>query len=104
MPSRPKRGCWVSSKSSRGRLCVPVTTRTRWCQAMEVPVNLPDLGVPSATLSLWFVEVGSHVEEGERLLEILAGAATFDLSAPVCGRLVRRSVLPTDRVLPGQVL
>jgi hypothetical protein len=38
------------------------------------------------------------------LLEILAGAATFDLAAPAAGRLVQRCALPPDPVLPGQVL
>jgi pyruvate/2-oxoglutarate dehydrogenase complex dihydrolipoamide acyltransferase (E2) component len=71
---------------------------------MEVAVTLPDLGVPDATVSLWFVETGDLVEEGERLLEILAGVATIDISAPVNGRLVLRCALPTDRVIPGQAL
>lgn len=71
---------------------------------MEVPVTMPDLGVPRASLSLWFVEAGDRVEEGERLLEVLAGPATFDLSAPAAGRLTRRTVLPDDSVVPGQVL
>ena len=71
---------------------------------MEIPIAMPDLGVPKATLSLWFVELGSRVEEGERLLEILAGAATFDISAPVAGRLVKRAAISSDRVVPGQVL
>jgi pyruvate/2-oxoglutarate dehydrogenase complex dihydrolipoamide acyltransferase (E2) component len=71
---------------------------------MPTPVTMPDLGVSRAVLSLWFVEPGSMVEEGERLLEILAGAATFDLAAPASGRLVECCARPTDRVLPGQVL
>jgi pyruvate/2-oxoglutarate dehydrogenase complex dihydrolipoamide acyltransferase (E2) component len=71
---------------------------------MEVPVTMPDLGVPKATLSLWFVELESNVEESERLVEILAGAATFDLAAPATGRLVKRCARPADRVIPGQVL
>jgi pyruvate/2-oxoglutarate dehydrogenase complex dihydrolipoamide acyltransferase (E2) component len=71
---------------------------------MEVPVIMPDLGVAQATLSLWFVEESSNVHEGERLVEILAGAATFDICAPIDGQLVKRCTLPTDRVSPGQVL
>jgi pyruvate/2-oxoglutarate dehydrogenase complex dihydrolipoamide acyltransferase (E2) component len=71
---------------------------------MQVPVIMPDLGVSRASLSLWFVDTGGRVEEGERLVEILAGAATFDVSAPVDGKLIRRCALPSDHVLPGQVL
>ena len=71
---------------------------------METPITMPELGTPQAELSLWFVELGVRVEEGERLLEILAGAATVDISAPTSGRLVKRCALPPDRVLPGQVL
>jgi pyruvate/2-oxoglutarate dehydrogenase complex dihydrolipoamide acyltransferase (E2) component len=71
---------------------------------MEIPVIMPDLGVPRATLSLWFVEESSNVHEGERLAEILAGAATFDVCAPAAGQLMQRCTLPADPVLPGQVL
>ncbi len=71
---------------------------------MRTPVTLPELGVPRALLSLWLVEAGARVEQGERLLEILAGAATFDVAAPISGRLVERCALPPEPVLPGQVL
>jgi pyruvate/2-oxoglutarate dehydrogenase complex dihydrolipoamide acyltransferase (E2) component len=65
---------------------------------------MPDLGMPRTTVSLWFIEAGEHVEEGERLVEILAGPATFDLSAPATGRLSRRAAMPDDPVVPGQIL
>jgi pyruvate/2-oxoglutarate dehydrogenase complex dihydrolipoamide acyltransferase (E2) component len=71
---------------------------------MEVPVVMPELGTPTAALSLWFVEPGAAVEEGERLLEVLAGAATFDVSAPASGRLTRRCAGPPDKLTAGQVL
>jgi len=71
---------------------------------MEIPVTMPDLGVPRATVSLWFVEEGSELLEGERVVEILAGAATFDVCAPVAGYLSKRCALPTDPVVAGQVL
>jgi pyruvate/2-oxoglutarate dehydrogenase complex dihydrolipoamide acyltransferase (E2) component len=71
---------------------------------METPITMPELGASQTELSLWFVDLGAQVEEGERLLEILAGAATIDISAPASGRLVKRCALPRDRVLPGQVL
>ncbi|MCE9529923.1 MAG: biotin attachment protein [Planctomycetes bacterium] len=71
---------------------------------MSMPVLMPEIGVPAATVSLWFIDSGDHVEEGERLVEILAGAATFDVPAPVSGTLTRRLALPLDHVLPQQVL
>ena len=70
----------------------------------RVPVVLPDLGVPSARLSVWFAEPGDTVYEGERLVEVAVGGATFDVSAPATGRLVERFVLAPDVVKGGQVL
>jgi pyruvate/2-oxoglutarate dehydrogenase complex dihydrolipoamide acyltransferase (E2) component len=71
---------------------------------MPVPITMPELGTPRATLSLWFAEPGDLVYEGERLVEILCGAATFDVAAPATGRLRERLVLTNDRVTVGQVL
>lgn len=70
----------------------------------RVPVILPDLGVPSARLSVWFAEPGDTVYEGERLVEVAVGGATFDVSAPATGRLAERFVLPPDEVRPRAVL
>jgi pyruvate/2-oxoglutarate dehydrogenase complex dihydrolipoamide acyltransferase (E2) component len=71
---------------------------------MRVPIIMPELGMPCATLGLWFVDKGESVDEGERLIEIRAGAATFDISAPAGGRLVNRCAFPSDSVAAGQVL
>ena len=76
----------------------------KWQNTMQIPITMPELGTLRAELSVWFVDVGARVEEGERLLEILAGAATVDIAAPATGRLVRQCALPPDSVLPGQVL
>jgi pyruvate/2-oxoglutarate dehydrogenase complex dihydrolipoamide acyltransferase (E2) component len=65
---------------------------------------MPDLGVPRASVSLWFADPGDWVYEGDRLVEILAGAARFDVSAPATGRLRERLALTSDPVIPGQVL
>ncbi len=69
-------------------------------------ITMPDLGLPDdlATLSSWLVRRGGPVREGERVVEVLAGAATIDLSAPCDGRLVRLLVHEDDLVFPGQVL
>jgi pyruvate/2-oxoglutarate dehydrogenase complex dihydrolipoamide acyltransferase (E2) component len=71
---------------------------------MGTPVVLPDLGAAPVRLSLWFADVGDTVYEGDRLVEVLAAGATFDVPAPVTGRLVERHAWPRDLLTPGQVL
>jgi pyruvate/2-oxoglutarate dehydrogenase complex dihydrolipoamide acyltransferase (E2) component len=70
-------------------------------------VILPDLGtgpdVP-IVVSHWFAARGDRVWEGERLVEVLVGPATFDVAAPVSGRLAEIRGLEDDRVLAGSVL
>ena len=67
---------------------------------------LPDLGLEgdAAVVSLWLVEPGSEVVEGERIVEILAGTATVDLSAPASGVLAETLVSEDEPVRTGQVL
>ncbi len=55
-------------------------------------------------MSIWFAEPGDVVYEGERLVEVAVGGATFDVSAPATGRLAERFVLPPDAVKPNAVL
>ena len=71
---------------------------------MRVPIVLPDLGAAPVVLSLWFAGVGDTVFEGERVVEVLAAGATFDVSAPVSGKLVERLAWPGDVLRPGQIL
>lgn len=71
---------------------------------MHAPIILPDLGAPSVVLSVWFAEPGEEVFQGDRLVEVLAGGATFDVPAPATGRLVQKQAWPDDRLSPGQVL
>jgi pyruvate/2-oxoglutarate dehydrogenase complex dihydrolipoamide acyltransferase (E2) component len=70
-------------------------------------VILPDLGtgpdVP-IVISHWFASRGDRVWEGERLVEVLVGPATFDVPSPVSGRLVQIRGLEDDRVEAGSVL
>lgn len=67
-------------------------------------VVLPELGLGlrSLVVSLWLVEPGSEVTAGDRLLEILAGEATVDLSAPVSGVFVEALVDDEQPVIVGQ--
>jgi pyruvate/2-oxoglutarate dehydrogenase complex dihydrolipoamide acyltransferase (E2) component len=70
-------------------------------------VILPDLGtgpdVP-IVVSHWFAARGDKVWEGERLVEVLVGPATFDVPSPVTGRLAQIRGLEDDRVEVGSVL
>ncbi|MFM8497623.1 MAG: lipoyl domain-containing protein [Planctomycetia bacterium] len=67
---------------------------------------VPDLGMPGAviTLSLWLVPEGAEVLEGDRVAEVLCGAVTIDLEAPVTGRLVRHLVDEDAAVAPGTAI
>jgi pyruvate/2-oxoglutarate dehydrogenase complex dihydrolipoamide acyltransferase (E2) component len=71
---------------------------------MRTPLILPELGARPVRFSLWFAEAGDRVYRGDRLAEVLADGASFDVSAPATGRLVERHVWPRDWVTAGQVL
>lgn len=70
-------------------------------------VVLPDLGTgpdEPITISHWYAARGEEVWEGDRLVEVLVGPATFDVSAPATGRLTEIRGREDDRVSPGTVL
>jgi pyruvate/2-oxoglutarate dehydrogenase complex dihydrolipoamide acyltransferase (E2) component len=71
---------------------------------MRVEILLPELGAGPLVLSVWFADLGDVVYEGDRLVEVLASGATFDVSAPATGRLAEKRALSDDRLTPGQVL
>ncbi len=71
---------------------------------MHTAIILPDLGSATVLLSVWFAEPGELVYEGDRLVEVLLGGATFDVAAPATGRLVERRARPNDALAAGQVL
>jgi len=70
------------------------------------PIRVPELGLDTATikLSVWLVATGALVAAGDRLVELLAGQATVDLSAPIDGRLVKKLAWEDAPVETGQVL
>jgi pyruvate/2-oxoglutarate dehydrogenase complex dihydrolipoamide acyltransferase (E2) component len=72
--------------------------------AERLTVVVPELGLGLRALvaSLWLVEPGSEVTAGDRLLEILAGEATVDLSAPATGIFVEALVDDEQPVTVGQ--
>ena len=69
-------------------------------------LRLPELGFADQpmTLSLWLVEIGAEVAEGDRLAELLAGCATVDLPSPASGVLAEMLVDEDETVVPGQLL
>ncbi|HZU37695.1 MAG TPA: biotin/lipoyl-containing protein [Gemmataceae bacterium] len=71
---------------------------------MQREIILPELGADSAVLSAWFADLGDLVYEGDRLVEVLVGGATFDVSAPATGRLVERRAHPDQPLVTGEVL
>lgn len=71
---------------------------------MRKPVVMPEVGAAEAVVSAWFVQPGERVYAGDRLVELLLGGATVDVSAPASGVLREKAVLPDQRVTPGQVL
>ena len=71
---------------------------------MRTLVLLPDIGAAPVRLSLWFAEAGETVFAGDRLVEVVANGATFDVPAPATGSLVERHAWPRDLLTPGQVL
>ena len=70
-------------------------------------VILPELGTgPDRPIivSHWYAARGDEVWEGDRLVEVLVGPATFDVPAPRSGRLIEIRGEEDDRVVPGAVL
>ena len=67
---------------------------------------LPELGIDDQPirLSLWLVECGSRVAQGEQVAEVLVGAATVDLAAPADGILSETFVEEGDTLTVGQPL
>jgi len=70
-------------------------------------LRLPELGLDertNAVCSLWLVSLRAEVSEGDRLLEVLAGAATIDLPAPASGILIAQLVDEGQVLSAGQIL
>jgi pyruvate/2-oxoglutarate dehydrogenase complex dihydrolipoamide acyltransferase (E2) component len=68
------------------------------------PITLPELGTPHATFSLWYVQLGDPVYEGDRVAEVLIPGATIDVSATASGLLVEKHVQANDPLSAGHVL
>lgn len=72
-----------------------------------VAVILPDLGTgPDAPIvvSHWYARRGDEVWEGDRLVEVLVGPATFDVPSPTSGRLAEIRKREDELIVPGATL
>ena len=69
-------------------------------------IVMPDLELPEvqARVSVWLVRLGTRVTTGDRLVEIVAGDVTVDLSAPITGVFVEKCLVEDEPVQAGQVL
>src|SRR5687768_12878639 len=94
------RGPWASRTSRAGPSCGRVIMPTRW--SMREPIVVPDLGLSSVVLSVWYVKPGEAVFAGDRLVELLLGNATFDIVATHAGTLAEQRAWPDDRLTTGQ--
>src|SRR5438552_15712069 len=95
-------GRWGSEKFPVVPLCAPAITPTSW--PMRRPIVVPELGEAEPILNLWLAGVGEHVYAGDRLVELLVDEATFDVAAPVSGKLVEQAGRPGHHVHAGQIL
>jgi pyruvate/2-oxoglutarate dehydrogenase complex dihydrolipoamide acyltransferase (E2) component len=69
-----------------------------------VEISLPELGTTQVKFSLWHVQLGERVLEGDRVAEVLIPGATYDVAAPATGRLVEKRARLNEPLEPGQIL
>jgi len=69
-------------------------------------VKLPELAkdVNSATVSFWHVEPGEEIAEGGDLVEMLTDKATFNVPAPISGKIEKILVEEGQEVNVGDVI
>ncbi|MCS6866983.1 MAG: lipoyl domain-containing protein [Gemmataceae bacterium] len=70
----------------------------------QIPIAVPELGSAAIRFSLWHVEVGEHLTEGDRVAELLIPGAIVDVSAPTSGTLIDRMAHPDDPLAVHQVI
>ena len=70
------------------------------------PIRLPDLIVDSQLIrvSTWLIELGEVVIAGDALVELLVKGKTFDVEAPVSGKLQRINCFEDDVAVAGDIL
>ena len=73
---------------------------------MGAPIRLPEIGAghASLTVSCWLVDIGELVDRGDRVVELVTAGSTFDVSAPLSGRLTRIDKPLDTTVAVGDIL
>jgi pyruvate/2-oxoglutarate dehydrogenase complex dihydrolipoamide acyltransferase (E2) component len=74
---------------------------------MITEVRVPEIGSDPAepiSVSVWFADEGDPVFEGDRLVELLVGSVTFDVSAPADGRLAEQRAGDNEIVREGDIV
>ncbi len=73
----------------------------------RIPIRVPEVGLEpecEVQVSMWFARPGELVLEGDRLVELLAEDVTFDVTAPVTGRVVEILRDVDEPVEPGETI
>lgn len=74
---------------------------------MRTEFELPDLGIginDEITVSFWHVEEDEEFEEGEDIIEVTTKKATFNVPAPLSGRLIEILAQEGDVIKEGDVI
>lgn len=73
---------------------------------MSSPIRLPEIGAGDAALSVscWLVDTGDLLGQGDRVVELVTAGSTFDVAAPVTGRLSRIDKPMDSAVAVGDIL
>jgi pyruvate/2-oxoglutarate dehydrogenase complex dihydrolipoamide acyltransferase (E2) component len=69
-------------------------------------VVLPELkeGISKAVVSFWHFEVGEKVTKGNELVEFVTDKATFNVPAPVSGKLISILAEEGQEVTAGYII
>ncbi|WP_459555381.1 biotin/lipoyl-containing protein [Lacunimicrobium album] len=71
------------------------------------PIHVPVLDVPAdipITVSLWYLDPGSQIREGERVAELSFPGMILEVYSPTEGRLALINRHPGKQVVTGDVL
>jgi pyruvate/2-oxoglutarate dehydrogenase complex dihydrolipoamide acyltransferase (E2) component len=71
---------------------------------MREPIVVPELDCNAMVLSVWYVKPGEAVFTGDRLVELLLGGATFDITAPASGTMLEQCARPGEQLRASQVV
>jgi len=71
-----------------------------------VKISLPELaeGVDKAVVSFWHKDIGEAISKGDDLVEMLTDKATFNVPAPVSGKLSSKSAEEGQEIKVGDIM